>query len=119
MTPSERRRLVGVLGLLSSEHDGERAAAGLLATRLLKSANVTWEQLLSDNAPARLASAQPRPGLGWRIEVAFCQRHPTLLTPWEQRFINSLVACVSLSQKQQAVLSKIARVVREKSVNER
>jgi hypothetical protein len=46
----DRQRLIAILGMLGSEHAGERAAAALQADRLRKQLGVTWEQLLSDNA---------------------------------------------------------------------
>jgi hypothetical protein len=35
-------RLVRILGMLGSEHEGERANAGLLGTRMLRAAGLTW-----------------------------------------------------------------------------
>jgi hypothetical protein len=39
-------RLVKVLGLLGSDHSGERDNAARLATRILKEANLTWYDVL-------------------------------------------------------------------------
>ena len=45
-------RLSRILGLLGSDHDGERAAAGLAAHKLVQACGVTWWELL---APRRAA----------------------------------------------------------------
>lgn len=41
-----RKRLVRVLGMLGSDHAGERDAAALVATRMLKEAGLTWYDVL-------------------------------------------------------------------------
>ena len=46
MTRSERLKLVRILGMLGSDHEGERAAAGLAAHRLVQRAGTTWWGLL-------------------------------------------------------------------------
>jgi hypothetical protein len=45
-------RLVRILGMLGSDHAGERASAGLAAHRLVKASGASWYQLL---APAKRA----------------------------------------------------------------
>ena len=47
MTPTERRRLERILGMLGSEHAGERAAAGLHAEAFRKKHGLTWAELLN------------------------------------------------------------------------
>jgi hypothetical protein len=108
MNPDTRRRLVGVLGLLASNHDGERAAAGLLAMRILKTANVTWESLIPER-PLMVRLAAP----DWHYEVDYCRQRPTLLTAWEKTFLESLVSQRSLSEKQAAALGTIYHKLRE------
>jgi len=46
-----RVRLIKVLGMLGSTHDGERANAAAAATKLLMELRLTWDELLSDDAP--------------------------------------------------------------------
>jgi hypothetical protein len=41
------KKLAKILGLLGSDQMGERAAAGLLATKLLKEANKSWYDVLN------------------------------------------------------------------------
>jgi hypothetical protein len=110
MTPDTRRRLVGVLGLLASDHDGERAAAGLLATRLLKSAALTWDDVIPEHPVVRMTDT-PKSKDWWVI--TFCARNTIYLSPWEQNFIRSLVGQVGLSRKQVKVVEGIATKLRD------
>lgn len=110
MTTAERRRLVGVLSRLGSNHDGERAAAGLLADRMLRSAGLTWEQLVPA-FPVTVLKAEA-PCSGWRAELALCRRHVGFLRPWEQGFISSLASRTSVTTKQRARLGEIADALR-------
>jgi hypothetical protein len=57
LSPDTRRKLVGVLGMLSSSHAGERDAAAQLATRMVRGAGLTWEAVV---VVPRL-EAQPEP----------------------------------------------------------
>ncbi len=54
MRSADRAKLIHILGLLSSEHAGERAAAGLAAHKLLASLGLNWDQaLVVDDRPTR------------------------------------------------------------------
>jgi hypothetical protein len=55
-------RLVKVLGMLGSTHDGERAAAANLATSILKKHGATWGDLISrrDDRPRPPPPPPPR-----------------------------------------------------------
>jgi hypothetical protein len=48
MTDAERQRLAAILGMLGSEHAGERAAAGLQAEAFRKKHGLAWDQLLAE-----------------------------------------------------------------------
>ncbi|MCF4165669.1 hypothetical protein L2U69_08445 [Zavarzinia compransoris] len=62
MRQGDRLRLVRVLGMLGSAHDGERSAAALAAHRLVTGAGLTWSELL---LPQGLRDA-PRKDVGQR-----------------------------------------------------
>ena len=47
MTDIDRRRLARILGMLGSEHAGERASAALQAEAFRKRHAMTWEQMLA------------------------------------------------------------------------
>ena len=59
MTATERRRLARILGMLGSEHAGERASAALQAEAFRKRHNMTWEQMLAPPPIVREAAAAP------------------------------------------------------------
>ena len=47
LTPAERERLARILGMVGSEHAGERAAAGLKAEEFRKKHGLTWAEMLA------------------------------------------------------------------------
>ena len=47
MTPADRQRLARILGMLGSEHAGERASAALQAEAFRKRHGLTWEAMLT------------------------------------------------------------------------
>jgi hypothetical protein len=51
MTPRDRKKLIRILGLLGSDHPGERAAAALKAHQLVVAAETGWADLLAPPAP--------------------------------------------------------------------
>jgi hypothetical protein len=110
LSPAERRRLVGVLGLLASDQDGERAAAGLLATRLLRSAGVTWDQVIPERS-GQLGHSKPAPA-DWRADLVLAQRHVRFLRAWEQNFVSGLATFTAPSRKQKTILHEIADSLR-------
>ena len=112
MSPEVRRKLVGVLGMLASTHDGERAAAGLLASRLLKSAGVTWEQVIPEQPATTIHRDRRQPPAG-NSTIAFCLERDWQLTAWECQFLESIITRRALSPKQAAILDRIYDKVRE------
>jgi hypothetical protein len=46
LDPAKADRLAKILGLLGSDHDGERAAAGLKADQLLRESGLTWREVI-------------------------------------------------------------------------
>ena len=103
LTPAELRKLIGVLGRLGSDFDGERAAAGLLASRLLRERGLTWDDLLGIK-PMREG---PRRNEACNQGLGMCLRHLQHLTEWEQGFCRSVATRSRLSSKQSEILSKI------------
>ena len=101
LSPAERNRLVGILGRLGSEHDGERAAAGLLASRMLRDRGLSWEDLIAAGNARQAghagASAGPGAGAAWQASLGQCLRHLGALSGWEADF------CLSLSARRKAL----------------
>lgn len=83
-----RVRLVKICARMGSEHDGERAAAALLASRLLHTAGLSWEDVIaSERSPSsaalqemmRQATARPaahRPAPPRPHQPSQVYRHP-------------------------------------------
>jgi hypothetical protein len=46
LTNPDRERLAKLLGMLGSDHPGERDAAGLAAHRLVKASGLTWSSIV-------------------------------------------------------------------------
>jgi len=98
MSPAERARLARILGMLGSEHDGERAAAGLQAEAFRKRHGLTWAQLLTlppietISNPGWESSPEPRPPR-WTSSTPI---PPEWLSPrpgpWTRRWYKSVKA---------------------------
>lgn len=90
LSPAERTRLVGILGMLGSAHDGERSAAAALASRLVRDKGITWDALILGGGDrqggASAGQAGAGAGLGWRTALALCLRHLAALSDWEAKF---------------------------------
>lgn len=57
LTPRERARLSSILARLASPYEGERAAAGLLASAFVTKRGLAWADLTATLQPAAEASA--------------------------------------------------------------
>ena len=82
LTPRERARLSGILARLASPYDGERAAAGLLASAFVAKHGLAWADLTATLQPAArtpAATKEPSPGRdqrrsGSKTWRGFCRR---------------------------------------------
>jgi hypothetical protein len=83
LDPQVVDRLIKLLGMLGSAHDGEIANAGRLAHALVHQRGLTWADII---APP----LAPQP-LGWRDKVRCCLEHQHLLNAKERQFIGSLL----------------------------
>jgi hypothetical protein len=96
------KRLAAVLGLLGSEHAGERAAAGVAATRMLAAAGATWMDVLYPTAEGK---PEPDPLLKdwpvrWRGAIEVCSRSPGL-TSWGANFLATIAGYEGRPSRQQ------------------
>ncbi len=101
-----RQRLVKLLGMLGSNHAGERDAAGLAAHRLLQQHKVGWRDLLAPTPVYR----EPLHST-WRVTCAELMKRTGDLRPWERQFVADLPNFRRVSTKQRYVLSEIAKRV--------
>jgi hypothetical protein len=84
LAPDALERLIKLLGMLGSSHDGERAAAGLKAHELLRRHGLTWSDVLLAAPP--IEPLKP----GWRAKVAACEAYRHCLNSRERAFVSSL-----------------------------
>ena len=119
LPPAELRKLIGILGRLGSDHDGERAAAGLLASRMLRAAGLGWDDLILSSArqtPGETQgerAAQPQGG----DNLTTCLRWLGELTTWEVGFVTDLRRKRRpLSPAQTAKLAQIADALRARGL---
>jgi hypothetical protein len=113
LTPAFADKLVKILGMLGSAHDGEVAAAGRMADAMIKSAGLTWGDVIARAAPR----PEPPPQRRWRRTTspsdtaALCLLWSEVLTDWETNFCRSIVGRRRISAKQTVVLERLARKV--------
>jgi hypothetical protein len=106
LTPADRAKLAAILGRLGSDFDGERAAAGLLATRFMRDHALTWPDLLAAPAPA----TPPPPPADWRRRAAWCAERAELLSGWEASFLAGMAQrAAPPTEKQGRVLDRLVQ----------
>jgi hypothetical protein len=113
LDPHSAERLVKLLGMLGSNHDGERAAAALKANALVREHGLVWSDVIStphaDRRPndAR-AKNQDDQKVDWRTMRDFCAQRSHLLRPREQAFVDHIDSWRgALTEKQSAWLVSI------------
>ena len=81
LAPDAIERLSKLLGMLGSTHAGERAAAGLKASELIRRHGLTWSDILPTASAARI---------GWRAKLTACVARQHCLSRRERVFVLSL-----------------------------
>lgn len=100
---SDRVKLIGILGRLGSDFDGERAAAGLLASKLIRDRGLTWDVVVISPPPPI-----PPPPAEWRARAVWCRQWPELLSGWEVSFVGSIASRrAPPTPKQGAILDRL------------
>ncbi len=115
LSPAERTRLVNILGMLGSEHAGERASAAWLAAKLVRDRGLSWSDVVPSPAGSIISNvshgvAEPISDLG------LCLRHVEQLTQWEQGFVRSLAGRRNRSAKQTAMLGRLCETLRSRGL---
>jgi hypothetical protein len=93
LDPEAIDRLIKLLGMLGSAHDGERAAAGLKAHEFIKGRGLQWADVI--HLPISAGGHENRDGnfrqaTDWRAQREFCLRHSEWLSAKELGFLDSL-----------------------------
>jgi hypothetical protein len=104
----DRERLARLLGMLGSDHAGERDNAGRAAHRMVRQHGITWFDVVATHPPPGTDDPDTDPiGVHWRRTVAACRRYPHLLNRWEADFLAGLTRFPRLSCEQRSILLKI------------
>lgn len=115
LSSSDRSKLIAILGMMGSDHDGEALNAARLASRLVRANKTTWEELLSPtvSAPTYRYEPPPPPMRHWQAKAAkILVRYPDLVSEWEREFLKSLSRRFTTpTEKQAAILQRILRKV--------
>lgn len=92
LPPDDHRKLVGILARLGSPADGERAAAGLLATRLLGKHKLSWEDVMPLSLPSPTASRwyQETEQHDHRADASRCLNSGLQWKPHERKFLDQM-----------------------------
>lgn len=121
-----RERLANICARLGSDFEGERAAAALLATKLLKKHGATWSSALTAPEPkiiyrdrdsvAAYLGVLKHIGDGWDA-LSVIARYPEVQkTAWVREFVADLLRRQGrqsrLSDKQRSVISGLLEQVR-------
>jgi len=102
MTPADRTRLCKLLGMLGSDHPGERDNAARAAHALIQKLGITWRDAFLAQPPKREPLFST-----WRNACAELQKRPGDLRPWERGFVADLPAFPRISTKQRYILFEI------------
>ena len=109
-------RFLKLLGMFGSDHDGERANAAGLATKMLRDAGLTWVEFIDRliTPPPETIAPQPqhtawRRSLDHREAALECLLWGKRLTDWERGFIESMDRYRRLSDRQAEVLERICK----------
>lgn len=110
LSRAERDRLIRILGLLGSDHGGERDAAGLAASRMLRARGITWSDVIAE--PAGTPRQAVTPCRQREAELLLVRAHWRLLTAWERTFIDSVEARWQWTPRQKITFAEILSKVR-------
>jgi hypothetical protein len=109
-----RIRIAKIAGRFGSDFEGERAAAALLASRILRDHGATWSDVLAPSPGPKVPQPSPRPPATPDSKpkpVHHKMVAPLLLRPGlrchERRFLQSILDQASLTRIQSHVLTRI------------
>ncbi len=113
-SPGLREKLSKILGMLGSDHAGERASAGAAANRMVRDAGLTWPDVIGRTDVGGEGHHRVwREPSNDREAVVICLAFDEVLTDWEIRFCRSIIKQKRLSEKQRVILVRLVDTARE------
>lgn len=113
LDPAVTAKLAKVCGLLSSDHDGERAAAAAAGTRLLRAHGLTWSDVFTPTPIPAAASGQASAMPPHMALARAALERGALLDEWQRGFLVSISRqWRPLSAKQHAAFNSILHQLR-------
>jgi len=103
----DRKKLSKLLGLCSSNHDGEVLAAARKADALVRRAGLTWPEVIEPRACSSVAGPRTI-----AEAIRLCADNTEVLTRWERGFVAGLATYRKLSERQIEVLDCLVEKVR-------
>jgi hypothetical protein len=107
LAPAQAQRLIKLLGLLGSDHDGEVAAAGRHADRLVRESGLTWSDIIAVKRELEQRFPRVRAHRYERSINATLRDGAGVLSQWEVQFLNSLLGRNRFTDKQASKFSEI------------
>ena len=115
LSDAAREKLIAIIGMLGSDHAGERASAGLKADRIVREAGLTWRELLTPSPVEPPGSGalyrwhEPE-GVEEQLDVA--DRFTAFLNDWECEFLVGMRDRATYTPKQEAKLQRLIDYIR-------
>jgi hypothetical protein len=107
LDPATAAKLVKLLGMLGSNHDGEVAAAGRAVHKLVQTRGLHWLDVITPEPETLVQWREPGQG-DWLDAVMVCVfTRGAPLTAWDKKFLISISQRDNLSEKQQKQLNRI------------
>jgi hypothetical protein len=112
MADVDRDKLVKILRMFSSDHDGEVASAARRAHALIKAHALDWDDLIIHAGRHSQEQRREVPESGDEADMIYrCAERDICLTAWEREFIQSISDSIlewgRLTPKQRSVLDRI------------
>jgi len=127
MFEADRDKLIKILRMFSSDHDGEVASAARRAHALVKARALDWDDLII-KIHASAGARQERPKPDWEevvdddeaAMIRRCAERAMALSAWENEFITSISDSIlewgKLTPKQHAVLDRIVNKLKLRGI---
>jgi hypothetical protein len=93
LDPAAADKLTKILGLLGSDHPGERDAAAQAANKLVRERGLTWGDVIGPSLipeqPVRIRAWRAGDS-DWQKMAGFCHNRQWLLRPKDREFVRSM-----------------------------